>query len=101
MKEPWAIEGQFHNYVTLTYDGRFIFCLDNSTMYAEEMIYRIEKRTGMKFRDIPVIGDKDGFQGWTFFNGGWRRDFWNEFPPDWEITAYMNIKRGIINEAQA
>ncbi len=26
-------------YITLEYDGKFIFCLDNDSMYAEEMLY--------------------------------------------------------------
>lgn len=33
-----------HTYITLEYNGKFIFCLDNDVMYAEEMIYNIEKK---------------------------------------------------------
>lgn len=31
-----------HNYITLEWNGKFIFCLDNDMQYAEEMIYDIE-----------------------------------------------------------
>ena len=84
-----------HTYITLEYDGQFLMCLDNDGMYAEEMISHIEKRTRMKFKNIPIDGRKEDFSGLVFFNGGWKRDFWNEFPSDEEITAYMNMKKGI------
>ena len=45
-------------------------------MYAEEMIYKIEKRTGVDFRNIKKKGQKEDFTGLRFFNGGWKRDFW-------------------------
>ena len=84
-----------HTYITLEYNGKFVMCLDNDGMYAEEMIFRIEKRTGMKFQDIPIKGSKDDFSGLVFFRGGWKRDFWNEFPSEGEIKSYMNMKEGI------
>lgn len=84
-----------HTYITLEYDGKFIFCLDNDFIRAEEMIYLIEKRTGMNFKDIPIKGQKDDFNGLLFFNGGWKRDFWNEFPSKKEIDGYMKMKNGI------
>ena len=82
-----------HTYITLEYDGKFIFCLDNDFMYAEEMIYKIEKRTQMNFKEIPIKGSKDDFQGLIFFNGGWKRDFWNEFPSKEEIDKYIKRKQ--------
>lgn len=85
-----------YKYITLEYDGKFIFCLDNDLIRAEEMIYLIEKRTGMNFKDIPINGKKDDFNGLSFFNGGWKRDFWNEFPSKKEINEYMKMKNGII-----
>ena len=85
-----------HKYITLEYDGKFIFCLDNDLIRTEEMIYLIEKRTGMNFKDIPIKGKKDDFNGLLFFNGGWKRDFWNEFPSKKEINGYMKMKNGII-----
>lgn len=84
-----------HNYITLEWNEKFIFCLDNDIMYAEEMIYNIEKRTGLKFRDIKIKGKKEDFSGLRFFNGGWKRDFWGNFPEEKEITGYIKMKRGI------
>ena len=94
--EGFSIRCGSHTYITLEYNDQFIFCLDNDIMKAEEMIYRIEKRTGMKFQDIPIKGSKYDFSGLLFFRGGWTRDFWNEFPDEKEIKAYMNLKKGHI-----
>lgn len=85
-----------HNYITLEWNGKFIFCLDNCMHYAEEMIHDIEKRTGMNFQDIPIKGRKDDFQGLRFFNGGWKRDFWGDFPNKKEIERYLKLKRGSL-----
>ena len=87
-----------HTYITLEFDGKFVFCLDNDMMYAEEMIHRIEKRTQMNFQDIPIKGcSKDDFQGLRFFNGGWERDFWAEFPDKKEVESYMKLKSGHVD----
>ena len=94
-QKGYTIKCGGHNYITLEYDGKFIFCLDNDLMRAEEMIYLIEKRTRMNFKDITIKGQKDDFNGLLFFNGGWRRDFWNEFPNKEEIEAYMKLKKGV------
>lgn len=83
-----------HNYITLEWNDKFIFCLDNDMMYAEEMIAKIEQRTQMNFSDITIKGNKDDFQGLRFFNGGWKRDFWKEFPNKSEIDGYMKMKYG-------
>ena len=95
-KTGFTIRCGGHTYITLEYDGKFIFCLDNDMMYAEEMIWRIEKRTRMNFQDIPIIGMKDDFQGLRFFNGGWKRDFWKKFPDKKEVEGYMKLKKGHI-----
>lgn len=95
-KEGFTIRCSCHTHITLEYDGKFVFCLDNDLMKAEEMIYKIEKRTGMNFQDIPIIGNKEDFSGLLFFNGGWKRDFWKEFPDKKEIESYMKLKRGCI-----
>lgn len=95
-EEGFTIRCDGHTYITLEYNGKFIFCLDNDLMKAEEMIYTIEKRTRMDFQDIPIKGSKDDFKGLLFFNGGWKRDFWNEFPDKKELEGYMNLKRGIV-----
>lgn len=93
-EKGYTIRCGTHTYITLEYDGKFIFCLDNDFMYAEEMIYKIEKRTQMNFKEIQIKGRKDDFQGLRFFNGGWKRDFWNEFPSKAEIDAYIKMKHG-------
>lgn len=85
-----------HKYITLEHEGRFIFCLDNDCMKAEEMIYKVERRTGKKFSDIRIKGQKEDFNGLSFFNGGWHRDFWEEFPSQEELESYMNLKRGMV-----
>lgn len=84
-----------HTYITLEYDNMHIMCYDNDCIYAEDIILKIEKRTGMKFRDIDIIGKKEDFTGLRFFNGGWRRDFWNEFPTDNELLSYRKMKEGV------
>lgn len=94
-KDKYTIECYCYTYVTLEWNGKFIFCLDNTFMKAEEMIYEIEKRTGMNFQDIPIKGSKDDFQGLSFFYGGWKRDFWKEFPNKNDIDAYMKLKSGL------
>lgn len=90
--EKFTIRCGSHTYITIEYEGKFVYCLDNDIMYAEEMIYRIEKRTGINFRDIPIIGSEDDFAGLRFFNGGWKRDFWDKFPTKEEIGTYMKLK---------
>lgn len=96
MTHGYTIRCDGHIYITLEYDGMFVFCLDNDMMYAEEMIHRIEKRTNMNFQDIPIKGHKDDFQGLRFFNGGWKRDFWGEFPDKKEVESYIKLKSGRV-----
>lgn len=95
MKKGFTIRCSSHTYITLEYDEKFVFCLDNDFLYAEEMIHKIEKRTRMNFQDIPIKGCKDDFRGLRFFNGGWKRDFWNEFPDKKEVEGYMKMKGGV------
>lgn len=91
-KDEWTIRCSGHNYITLEWNEKFVFCLDNDMMYAEEMIYKIEKRTGVDFRNIKIKGQKEDFTGLRFFNGGWKRDFWGNFPSKDEIEAYIKLK---------
>lgn len=60
------------------------------------MIHEIQKRTGTNFQDISIKGRKDDFSGLRFFNGGWKRDFWNDFPNKKEIDGFMKLKQGIV-----
>lgn len=94
--EGYTIRCGCHTYITLEWNDKFIFCLDNDLIYAEEMIYEIEKRTKMNFQDIQIKGRKEDFSGLRFFNGGWERDFWNDFPSKKEIDGYMKMKQGIV-----
>ena len=92
MDTGYTIRCTGHTYVTLEHSGKFIFCLDNDRMKAEDIILTIEKRTGEKFRDIPIKGSKDDFSGLVFFTGGWKRNFWQSFPDDQELEAYVKMK---------
>lgn len=92
-KDEWTIRCSGHNYITLEWNEKFVFCLDNDMMYAEEMIYKIEKRTGVDFRNIKIKGQKEDFTGLRFFYGGWKRDFWGNFPSKDEIEAYIKLKK--------
>lgn len=93
-KIGYTIKCGYHNYVTLEHEGKVLFCLDNDIYPAEEIIFKIEKRTKLNFLDIPIKGCKEDFKGLRFFNGGWKRDFWGEFPSHKEIESYMKIKNG-------
>lgn len=92
--EEYRIRCSGHNYITLEWNDKFIFCLDNDMMYAEEIIAKIEQRTQMNFSDITIKGSKKDFQGLRFFNGGWKRKFWEEFPSKEEIDGYLKLKYG-------
>ena len=54
----------------------------------------------MNFQDIPIKGSKDDFQGLIFFNGGWKRDFWGDFPSKKEIEGYIKLKAGTFQRAR-
>lgn len=92
--DEFTIRCSGHNYITLECGGKFIFYLDNDLLYAEEIIHRIERRTKMNFQDIPIKGSKNDFRGLRFFNGGWKRNFWDEFPGKKEVERYIEMKYG-------
>jgi len=69
---PWSIKCGSHTYITLLWNDKFIFCLDNDMDYMENIIEKIEKRTQMKFNEIPIIGKKEDFNGLRFLSGGFR-----------------------------
>lgn len=52
-------------YVSLYWGDRFLNCYDNCLYDGEEIMEKIEKRTRMKFYDIPVEMDR-GFTGFRF-----------------------------------
>lgn len=71
--EGYSIKCGGHNYVSLFWNDKFLHCFDNDMVYAEDIISQIEKRTKMKFCDIPIIGTKEDFNGLRFRVGGWKR----------------------------
>lgn len=89
--DGFTIKCSNHTYITLEWNKKFIFCLDNDMMRTEEIIYKIEKRTGMDFHNITITGCKDDFSGLRFFNGGWKRKFWEDFPSKNEVDSYMKL----------
>jgi len=71
--EGYSIKCSGHTYVSLFWNDKFLHCFDNDMTYAEDIISQIEKRTKMRFRDIPIIGNKEDFNGLRFRVGGWKR----------------------------
>ena len=71
----WSIRCSSHTYVTLMYDGKFVICLDNDTQYMELIINYVEKRTQLKFTDIPILGSIEDFDGLRFLNGGFKKGY--------------------------
>lgn len=78
----WSMRCGSHNYISLYYDGNFVRCYDNDLYrenphedeyYTEHIIAAIEKRTGMKIKDIPIIGRIEDFDGLRFLNGGFKK----------------------------
>jgi hypothetical protein len=96
LKKGYTIRCEDHAYVVLERDGKFVLCLDNDVISAEEIIYRIERETRMDFRDIPVKGKKDDFNGLQFQHGGRKRNFWKDFPNKEEIYAVDRWRKEII-----
>ena len=80
--EGWSMKCSSHNYITLYYNGKFVRCFDNDLYnedplkdeyYAEHIIKAIEKRTGMKITNIPIVGTAEDFDGLRFLNGGFKK----------------------------
>lgn len=78
----YSIKCSGHNYVTLYYNGEFVHCFDNDLYsdneredeyFTEHIIATIEKRTGMKITEIPIIGKVEDFDGLRFLNGGFKK----------------------------
>ena len=92
--EEYAIRCGGCTYVTLEWNDKFLKFFDNDMMYAEDIILAVEKRTGMNFKDISIKGNKEDFRGLRFFNGGWKRSFWDDFPSRNELDGYKKMKYG-------
>lgn len=67
--EGYSIRCSSHTYITLEYNDKFVFCLDNDMNYMEDIIEKIEKRTGMNINDIPRKSSIESFDGLRFLNG--------------------------------
>ena len=68
----FSMRASSHTYVTLYYGKTFLFCCDNDFTKAEDIIEKIEKRTGMKIADIPIRGDVSDFDGFFWkYKAGW------------------------------
>ena len=73
----------------------------NTGKQYEELVEYVYKQlsdfSGKKItveRNIKIKGQKEDFTGLRFFNGGWKRDFWGNFPSKDEIEAYIKLKNG-------
>lgn len=73
MNELYTIRCTSHTYVTLEWNDKFIACYDNDMQYMEEIIEKIEKRTGQKFNMIRRKGSIRDFDGLRFLHGGFKK----------------------------
>ena len=73
MNEPYTIRCTCHTYITLEWNDKFIACYDNDMQYMEEIIEKIEKRTGQKFNTIQRKGGIQDFDGLRFLHGGFKK----------------------------
>jgi len=73
--EGYSIKCKGHTYVSLFWEDKFIHCFDNDMEYMEDIIKAIEKRTRMTFKDIPIQGTKEDFNGLRFRVGGFKKDW--------------------------
>lgn len=67
--EGWTIRCDHHTYVTLEYEGKFVYCFDNDIMKMDKIIESIEKRTKKRFSEIAIKGSKEDFNGLRFITG--------------------------------
>lgn len=74
----WSLRCGGHTYITLYYKGKFVHCYDNDMTYMGSIIEQIEKRTKMKFEEIPIHGKHEDFDGLRFAGGC--RDGWCNNP---------------------
>ncbi len=73
MDNRYSLKCDGHNYVTLSWDGRFIFCLDNDMLRMEDIIAAVEKRTKMRFQDIQRENSDDQAWDGLRFNSGFKK----------------------------
>lgn len=71
-RKGYWMECKHHLYIALYYDDKFLQCFDNQNgddYYMENIIRKIEKRTKMKFEDIPIAGKISDFDGLRYTSG--------------------------------
>lgn len=73
MNESYNIKCISHTYIVLKWNDEFIVCFDNDRQYMEEIIEKLEKRTGQKFNTIRRKGDVRDFDGLRFLHGGFKK----------------------------
>lgn len=77
MDKGYSLRCSGHTYVTLSWNGRFICCLDNDMLRMEEIIAAVEKRTRMKFEDIRrENSDNQDWDGLNFQTGYKKSSEW-------------------------
>ena len=73
MSTKWSMKCTVHTYVSLYWDGAQVLTMDNDGHYMEEIIEKIEKRTGLRFNEIPIQGSRQDFSGLRYLNGGFKK----------------------------
>ena len=73
MSTKWSMKCTVHTYVSLYWDGAHVLTMDNDGHYMEEIIEKIEKRTGLRFNEIPIQGSRQDFSGLRYLNGGFKK----------------------------
>ena len=73
MKSNWSMKCTCHIYVSLYWKDSHVLTMDNDGHYMEEIIEKIEKRTGLRFNEIPIQGSRQDFSGLRYLNGGFKK----------------------------
>lgn len=73
MKNNWTMKCTCHIYVSLYWKDAHVLTMDNDGHFMEEIIERFEKRTGLRFKEIPIQGSRQDFDGLRCQNGGFKR----------------------------
>lgn len=60
MSEHWNLVCSGHTYITLNCGEKFVYCFDNDILRFSFIKTMIEKRTRMKWDDIPKSGEWNG-----------------------------------------
>lgn len=69
-RDNYSLRCSGHTYVTLSWNGKFIYCWDNDMYKMEDIVKAVEKRTQMPFGGIKKenpIYEWDGLRSRTGF----------------------------------